>query len=282
MPVSKDTTTDRRVSEGLPLFPPTLIGKKLAWDYTTAYRVDSTYLDHLEQYLETRNPDLFVEAINLCPCLLKGNGRNLNVEEYLIEKGDKTIKPTTYVEASTVVGETIRWWQQLYQFVDDEEAKVVKKYLLKVLLPAEIIPRGHKELITEDGLKHVLYNEKGKKSFLTYHIASQEILSKYNHAKRTFQETKTKRYGMFDKELENEDTLEALNKLGFDYGNENIRNSFNFANAHTKAVSYLCQVHIKCCPLCRKHGLSDDSISRVLKRANGEIQKQKKSTEKIK
>ena len=72
MPVSKDTTKDRQVSEILPLFPPSLIGKKLIRNDTIAYRIDPIHLDHLEEYLESKNPDFLIIAIRQCPDLLKG------------------------------------------------------------------------------------------------------------------------------------------------------------------------------------------------------------------
>ena len=272
MAKSKDTKPNNNIHSDL--FPPTLRNKKLKRDIEIQYGDSPTFLDYLEDYLKSENPEFLLKAVKEFPELVKAKGKNLDVEQYLMEKGDKTIKPSTLVDPATIVAETIRWWQQLYQFVDDKDyAKQVKRYLSRILSPLEIIPRGHEEIIAGDGLKHVNCNEKGKKPFLTFSSSAHAFIKRYELIKKVFGSHKSKTRYLFDRDLIIKDTMMALKELGLIIEERDIQNSFNLSNTHTKAISFICEFHIKCCPLCNENGLSDDSVLRVLKQAQKVIRK---------
>lgn len=279
--ITKDTNTNKTNKNYIYLFPPSLEGKKLERSSDANNRQNRKHQEYLEQYLKSKNPDFLVKAVKENPALLREKGRNLDVEQYLYEKREKTTKPSNIVDQFTIVDETIRWWQNINQWhLEKEEPREAKKLLSKILSPIDIIPRKEsKEVYAKDGLKHVTEKVKGKSPYLTYNFYSpyymnpEKFVERYEHAKKVFQESKTKkRYGTFDKQLEEEDTLKALKKLGFDYKSKDIRHYFNLSNAHTKAISYLCMLHTKNCPLCKRTGLSDDTILRLLKRVRKEIQ----------
>jgi len=270
MPISKDTKPNNKIHSDL--FPPTLRNKKLKRDIEIQYGDSPTFLDYLEDYLKSENPEFLLKAVKECPELFQAKGKNLDVEQYLMEKGDKTIKPSTLVDPATIVAETIRWWQQLYQFVDDKNyAKQVKRYLSRILSPLEIIPRGHEEIIAGDGLKHVNCNKKGKKPFLTFSSSAHAFIKRYELIKKVFGSHKSKTRYLFDRDLIIKDTMMALKELGMIIEERDVQYSFNLSDAHTKAISLICEFHIKCCPLCKMNGLSDASVLRVLKLAKKTI-----------
>ncbi|GIW47699.1 MAG: hypothetical protein KatS3mg078_1576 [Deltaproteobacteria bacterium] len=127
------------------------------------------WLEYIERYLETRDPDYLIKAINKNPGLLKSSGRNLDVFEYLREKGEIKDETITYIDAPTVVWEAIKWWQNIHNWLGDEkESKEAKKYLLKIAPPL-ILPRQEIEkIITRDGFVHSLPKIKGKHPSLEY------------------------------------------------------------------------------------------------------------------
>jgi hypothetical protein len=71
------------------------------------YLKEATYL-----YLCNR-----AKAINKNPGLLKSSGRNLDVFEYLREKGEIKDETITYIDAPTVVWEAIKWWQNIHNWL---------------------------------------------------------------------------------------------------------------------------------------------------------------------
>jgi len=312
MSVSKHTTSDTRVTEALPLFPPSLIGKKLLRDDSMAYRSDSVCLEHLEQYLETRNPDFLVKAIRRNTNLIQSKGRNLEVDEYLIEKGDKSIRPTTYIGGPTIVWETIRWWQNFHWMGTEDEYRTVKKLLLKILPPHQIFLREeHIIQRVGDGFVHVTEKIEGKHPYLIFESVI-DYIQYYENIKEVFKTRRKRNYiietkpQFLNKISDHNLRIRALaygsnkgddlvranirkiiqDKLG-DKISENEVRSFEISDVNTITASYIAWKHEKICHACQKtipirkrkakdenrqHRVSYKTFQRLYKKAKKELE----------
>ena len=89
MSKSKGAKQTQLVSEFLELFPSCLIDKELLRDNKDTNFLDPKALDHLEKYLETRNPDYLIQAIVQNPYLVKDRGKGRDLKEYSEEIREK-------------------------------------------------------------------------------------------------------------------------------------------------------------------------------------------------
>ncbi len=242
-----------------------------------------------------------IRAIRENNSLLQGKGRNLQVEEYLREKGELHNESTPYVDGHTIVWETIHWWQELGHFLaDKEQAKEAEKYLCEVG-KALTIPRKEKRIRTiGDGFIHVTPQEEGKKPYLTYESADK-FLQCWNHVEEAFK-TKKKRYQTITQPLleemrergiegiahalrakmekENIPRIRDIrkiieNKLGDKISVDELKR-FNLEDIGPITASYRAWKHESKCPICqlkKTKKVGYKTIQRLIKEAEKELKK---------
>lgn len=267
MPVSKGTNTAKKDVDFSPLFPPKLVGKQLKRNKEDIYGINDNCRLYLEQYLESRNPNYLVKALMECPALLNGKLRNPDIKEYLKEFREKCFKRNNYVDALTIADESIKWWQHLHNWMgDDEESKLAKKYLIKVA-PLLAFPKIERKVLDVDEyFVHQFPKVKGQHPALVYK-SPIVFMDRWNQVTQAFNETKSKtRYSLGDSRTKEEDAINAIRKLGNELNDDDVK-FLDFTNIMTKTASYIRFVHELICPICLKKGLSDRTITRLLKKA---------------
>lgn len=267
MPVSKGAKTDKKDVDFSSLFPSKLVGKKLKRNKEDIYGINNNCRLYLEKYLESRNPDSLVKALMECPSLLNGKRRNPDIKEYLKELREKRFKKIIDVDALTIADESIKWWQQVYNWMGDvEESKLAKKYLIKVA-PLLAFPKIERKVLdTDEYFEHQFPKVKGQHPSLVYK-SPIIFLDRWNQVMQAFNETKSRpRYSLGDNEAKEEDAINAIRKLGNELNDDDVK-FLDLTNIMTKTASYIRFVHETRCPICLKKGLSDRTIARLLAKA---------------
>jgi hypothetical protein len=194
----------------------------------------------------------------------------------LREKGEIKDETITYIDAPTVVWEAIKWWQNIHNWLGDEnESKEAKKYLLKIAPPL-ILPRQEIEkIITRDGFVHSLPKIKGEHPSLEYESA-EKFIQRWNTIRSVFRDARSKKRYNRKKDLEimYRDAYKAIQRLGNELYEDEVK-LLDFSNISKTTISYIRLVHENLCPICKRKGLSNRTILRLYKKAEKEIKKRK-------
>lgn len=254
-----------------PLFPPTLVGKKLREQDNGLLQglITKNSAELLKKYLDTQNPEYLFKAINVDNSILQGSGINLSMQEYNIDNKKKDIKS---VDKHTIAWESIRHWQNLHNWLGDKEESNHARKLLQNIGISLILPREHRKAhYTNDGLVHVTEEKKGEHPYLTC-SNPEEFIKRYEHIRKTFEDAKSKNRYPYDYNqfYIKQDILKAIKKLGNEINDDEVDN-LDWGNNVTKTNSYIRLVHEKKCPICTKKGLSDKTISRIYEAAKKQI-----------
>ncbi|MAT39328.1 MAG: hypothetical protein CL946_06965 [Ectothiorhodospiraceae bacterium] len=267
MPVSKGTKTAKKDVDFSPLFPPKLVGKQLKRNKEDIYGINENCQLYLEQYLESKNPNYLVKALIECPALLNGKRRKPDIKEYLKEFREKCHIKSSYVDALTIADESIKWWQHLHNWMgDDEKSNLAKKYLIKVA-PLLVLPKIERKVLDADEyFEHQFPKVKGQHPSLVYK-SPIAFMDRWNQVMLAFNETKSKtRYSLGDNKAKEQDAINAIRILGNELNDDDVK-FLDLTNIMTKTVSYIRFVHELRCPICLKKGLSDKTITRLLRKA---------------
>ena len=267
MPVSKDTTANKKDTDLSILFPYQLVGKKLIRTDPSSDRINNEHELFLENFLRLKDAREFVNAV-------KSN--NVLLGYFLFKK----FKPKgmlqeseIYVDSIRVVYETLSWWIQLHQCLGEkDESDIAKKFLYKIA-PVLILEREEVlETPVKDGLIHITRKIKGHHPSLEYDSA-EKFIQRWEEVYKAFKESRSKkRYGMYDRETKQDDALKAISRLGNELLDDEV-DLLDLTNTRTKTASYIRAVHVTVCPICRKNNrnkkyeLSDKTIINLLNKA---------------